>query len=156
MANISLNSNKKTASVIAVAVFLFVLDRYLKSLALANFSYNIFGEWLGFSFVPNYGIAFSLPLGGALLNLLIGGIILGLCTWAGKSYKEAKMGQFYAIFGIIVGAASNLFDRLTYGYVVDYLDLRYFTIFNLADVMVVYGVLWVLYLETVDSSDKIC
>jgi signal peptidase II len=146
MANIWLNSNKKTASVLAVAVFLFVLDRYLKSLAFANFSYNIIGEWLKFSFMQNYGIAFSLPLGGILLNFLIGGIILGLLVWAGKSHKEAKMSQFYAILGIATGAASNLFDRLAYGYVVDYLDLRYFTIFNLADAIIICGVVWLIWL----------
>jgi signal peptidase II len=147
MANIWLNSYKKTALLISVAVFLFALDRYLKNLSLANFSHKIIGEWLQFGFVPNYGIAFSLPLGGALLNFLIGGIILGLLVWAGKSHNEAKMSQFYAILGIATGAVSNLFDRLAYGYVVDYLDLRYLTIFNLADAMIVTGVICLLLLN---------
>ena len=44
------------------------------------------------------------------------------------------------LFAIIMGAASNLFDRLKYGYVIDYLDLKYFTVFNLADAMIIFGV----------------
>jgi len=46
---------------------------------------------------------------------------------------------------VILGAAGNLFDRLKYGYVVDYLDLKYFTAFNLADVMIVAGVIYLIY-----------
>ncbi|MBU1778489.1 signal peptidase II, partial [Patescibacteria group bacterium] len=44
------------------------------------------------------------------------------------------------MFFIIFGAISNLTDRLEYGYVIDYFSLKYFTIFNLADVMIVIGV----------------
>jgi len=42
---------------------------------------------------------------------------------------------------IIFGAISNVLDRLRYGFVIDYLDLKYFTVFNIADIMIVGGVL---------------
>jgi signal peptidase II len=40
---------------------------------------------------------------------------------------------------IIFGAISNLVDRLKFGYVIDYIDIKYFTVFNLADIMIVVG-----------------
>lgn len=41
---------------------------------------------------------------------------------------------------IILGAFSNLLDRIFFGAVVDYIDLKYYTVFNLADVMIVLGI----------------
>ena len=40
---------------------------------------------------------------------------------------------------LVLGAASNLYDRLKYEYVIDYIDLKWFTVFNLADSMIVVG-----------------
>ena len=45
---------------------------------------------------------------------------------------------------IIFGAVSNLYDRLKYGFVIDYFDLKYFTIFNIADAMIFFGALGVI------------
>lgn len=152
MAKVWLNINKKTALFIFVAVFLLGLDRYLKSLALANFSHKILSGWLQFSFVPNYGIAFSLPLGGVLLNSLIFAILFGLLIWGVRLFKEGNLGQLYVLLFLFAGAGSNLWDRLSHGYVIDYLDLRFFTVFNLADVMIVLGVLCLLLTEAKKTS----
>ncbi len=53
---------------------------------------------------------------------------------------------------IIFGAMSNLLDRLKYGCVICYLDLKYFTVFNLADIMIVGGALWLLILITTKNK----
>jgi len=53
--------------------------------------------------------------------------------------KKGEEKNAMYLFLVILGALSNLLDRLKFGYVVDYLDLRYFTVFNLADVMIVGG-----------------
>ena len=123
-------------------VFFIGLDRFFKDLALAGpeREFNLIGEVLKFSHQANYNIAFSLPLAGrALVVLLIliawGLILLALSYWFNRQYDKAA-----SLFLIILGAGSNLFDRLKYGYVVDYFDLKYFTVFNLADAMIVTGV----------------
>jgi lipoprotein signal peptidase len=62
----------------------------------------------------------------------------------------SRRGKFTASVysaAIILGATSNLADRFQYGYVIDYFDLKYFTVFNLADVLIVggtIGLLWFL------------
>jgi signal peptidase II len=44
-------------------------------------------------------------------------------------------------FGLILGGAvGNLIDRVRLGYVVDFIDFRWFPVFNLADSSIVCGV----------------
>ena len=45
---------------------------------------------------------------------------------------------------VIGGSVSNLLDRVRLGYVTDFLDLRYWPAFNLADSFIVIGVLVLL------------
>lgn len=121
-----------------IAVFFVCLDRFLKSCALvADFKFNIWGEFLKFNFIPNPNIAFSLPLGGLFLNLLIPLILLVLLVIINKYWQEDNFVDFVAMVYIFSGAVSNYYDRLVYGYVIDYFDLKYFTVFNVADIMIV-------------------
>lgn len=58
--------------------------------------------------------------------------------------KKQRLIEASAFFLILTGAMSNLYDRLLYGFVIDYIDLKYFTVFNIADVMICGGVTWLL------------
>lgn len=127
----------------ASAIFLLLSDRLFKIFALNYLSrdINLIGEIFKLNFVKNYGIAFSLPLTGTLAIVVILLIILFLIWELIKLYQAGKI-SYAAVLGIIVGgAASNLWDRARYGFVIDYFDLKYFTVFNLADVMISGGVL---------------
>jgi signal peptidase II len=53
----------------------------------------------------------------------------------------------YSLLAIILGSISNLIDRFMYNGVVDYIDLWIFPKFNLADIMIVVGVLLLIILE---------
>ena len=136
---------------IFLAMF-FVGDRFLKFLFVHNYlstPIKIFGDWLALNFTPNYYIAFSLPFGGLGLNLLISFIVLVLFLYiiylifAKKTHKS----EFIPLTILILGAISNLLDRWRYGYVIDYFDLKYFTVFNLADVMIVGAVVIIIWLN---------
>ena len=50
-----------------------------------------------------------------------------------------------ALAAILGGAVGNLLDRLRLGYVVDFLDLRVWPVFNVADSCITLGVMWLLY-----------
>lgn len=133
--NISKIYLKNIVWLIMLTIF-FLVDRYLKILILKTSTQPIIGNVLNFNFVPNYQIAFSLPLSGPLLNILIGLIITGMFSYVCINYKHLKQIELIAFIGIILGAISNLIDRFKYGFVIDYLDLRWFTIFNLADALI--------------------
>lgn len=141
---------KDIAVALVIAIF-FSADRWLKSLALSwqdRPPRSLISSWLDFGFAANEQIAFSLPLGGAWLNYLLGAIIISLSAYLIRLIKRHSQHrqEIYLLSAVIAGALSNLLDRWRHGYVIDYLDLRYFTIFNLADIMISLGVIGLIYL----------
>ena len=142
-------SSKKTAVSILAAVFFIALDRFLKFLAVGGFfneSKIIIGDFFKLNFVRNYNIAFSLPIAGWWLNIVVILIVLALIYNLLYYAEKNDHAKSYLLFLIVLGAASNLFDRLKYGFVVDYFDLKYFTVFNLADAMIVCSVIFLAWL----------
>lgn len=138
--------SEKTWMIITyIIIILFVLgDRFLKYLAARDYfagSQEIIDNIFRLGFAKNYNIAFSLPLGGLILNIIIGLIILWLIGYFLLLIIKEKFIQSSLVLAVLFGAASNYYDRLKFGYVIDYLDLKYFTVFNLADAMIVLGVL---------------
>jgi len=140
--------SKKMAIFIIIAVFLTSLDRFLKFIAINNFfdtPQKIIVNFLNLKFVKNYNIAFSLPVNGLILNFIIILIIIGLLYSLIYLIKKQNYKQSTYLIFIIFGAISNLLDRLEFGFVIDYFDLKYFTVFNLADMMIVGGVIGILF-----------
>jgi len=126
---------KNIAWLVALAIF-FLIDRFLKLIAISSPTKIIINNLLSFNFVPNYQIAFSLPVSGPWLSILISLVIITIFYYLILNYKHLKSLEFISFFGILLGAVSNLFDRLKYGFVIDYFDLRWFTIFNIADALI--------------------
>lgn len=124
----------------------FCLDRYFKIIAINSWpkiSQPLIAGYLNFNFVPNYNIAFSLPLSGPFLTIFIFLIILFLIGYL--FYKRlAPLSERLPLLFIILGSSSNFWDRINYEYVIDYLDLRWFTVFNIADAMISLSVIYLL------------
>lgn len=55
-------------------------------------------------------------------------------------YKKDLVSAFCMML-IALGAISNLIDRMIYGFVIDYFDVRFFSVLNLADIMITLGVM---------------
>lgn len=130
-----------------IAVFLIGADRIFKILAARGCKFEIAGEILKFDFKANHNIAFSLPFAGAWLNAAIAVIILLLVYFLLECLRNGKYGLAACVFFIALGAWSNLLDRIKYGFVVDYFDLKYFTVFNLADAMIAAGAFAALFMQ---------
>jgi signal peptidase II len=154
--NIFKTSLKNVAIILLVAIF-FIADRYLKQLAInwqSESPVKLLDNFFTFTFTPNYYIAFSLPVSGRILTLLIGLIVLALTIFLGYLIKERQSKLLAAgLFLILLGAISNFIDRLSLGYVVDYLYLKHFTVFNLADMYISIGAL--ISLISLKKSHKI-
>ena len=93
----------------------------------------------------NSGIAFSQATGATVAVTVIGLVVLtGLVVVAYRS-RGTMTG---AALGLVIGgAAGNLVDRLVrhhHGAVVDFVDLRWWPVFNVADAAVTTGVLLLL------------
>ncbi len=139
-------TKRKVANIagsLTLAIF-FLADRIFKQLSLDTPDFSIIPGWLDFHFFANRNIAFSLPLSGRWLGILIFIIILGLGLYLSFFWPKLNRIERFGLISVLSGAISNLADRLIYGFVIDYLDLRWFTIFNLADVLIVSGTIVVL------------
>jgi signal peptidase II len=94
--------------------------------------------------VQNTGIAFGLfPSATALVTAFTALAV----AW--MLYFFARSGSRHALLPValgflIGGSASNLLDRLRLGHVTDFVDVRYWPAFNLADSFIVVGVLILL------------
>lgn len=141
-------SSRKNFFVASLVALAFVFDRFFKYLAVNDYfesPLEIIGKWFRLSYAKNPNIAFSLPFNRVLLLFLTSAIIIGLLYYLLSSLKHRNYKSAIYLSAIILGAISNLADRIELQYVIDYFDLRYFTVFNVADIMIVGGVVGFLF-----------
>ena len=105
--------------------------------------------------VNNSGAAFGLMHGQA--PLLVWVSALGLLFFAFFFLKRGiRSGSRLAETGtalVMGGTLGNLYDRLRYGYVIDFIDLRVWPVFNIADSAITVGIgLLAIYLIKEDRS----
>lgn len=137
-------------AIISVIAIFFALDQYLKNLAMSlpiDESWSIIPNFLNFSFSKNPYIAFSLQINSKIITPLIIFILISLAiTIVYFIYKNRKLNlQTILLITIFIGAISNLIDRISYGYVIDYLSLANFSVFNIADAMISVGTISYIY-----------
>ncbi len=120
-------------------------DRLLKWYALSGhvviFQKGIFT----FQLFRNTGIAFSLPFSGPGVWILSAVILLGVGALAARDFKARDLSRLAPFALFLIGALSNLFDRIAYGFTVDYLIFFSRSAVNVADGMIVAGALWLLF-----------
>ncbi len=101
--------------------------------------------------VYNLGIAFGikLPVWLVLLTFIL---IVGVGIWSW--YKDPSHSERGAVgLALILGGAlSNILDRATQGAVLDYIDLKIWPVFNLADTAIFIGVVLLLWYALVSSN----
>lgn len=85
------------------------------------------------TYVENTGAAFGTGRGlSRALALVSVGLVVGLQVLRRKWPKDDQVLQWGALL-VTTGAAGNLYDRLSQGYVVDFLHLHHWPVFNVAD-----------------------
>jgi len=129
-------------------LILFALDRVLKYLFIASdFSGRgrfLLGDFFQLKLSLNRGIAFGFGADYYLIIALYLLIILALVFYLLNAYRKKHWLSAWALTLILTGGCSNLIDRLKYGGVIDYFDLKYFSVFNLADALICLGVVMIL------------
>ena len=128
-------------------VALFIIDRVGKWLALHILpEEGVFAipDVVGFVLERNEGISYSIPFDPTLITVVVSLIIVVLAAAAAVAYRKQNFQLVAPLVIVIFGAFSNLLDRLQHGYVVDYIILTSWPVFNIADVMVSVGALWIV------------
>lgn len=101
---------------------------------------------LSWAYTENRGAAFSLLSGrSAFLILLTAALIAGLLIYLLRRPDIPTL-ERAGLWLIIGGGLGNLWDRLAYGYVIDFIRLDFvrFAVFNAADVFVCAGAFLVI------------
>ncbi|MEA3249329.1 MAG: signal peptidase II [Patescibacteria group bacterium] len=127
----------------AVAFGLFAADIVIKQLVVA-FKPDWGNDLFRFTLYSNTGIVFSLPVPNwiylpvaiAVFGLFVGALALAL--------KRRTSSAPWLTF-VVLGALSNLYDRFAYDATIDYLVFFGRSAINLADVMIVIGVVLFLH-----------
>lgn len=134
------------------SMIIFIIDQIVKlfigfSLEL-NTSLTIFNNFFYISNVHNYGAAFSVLYGNRIFLVIVSIITLILVYYFLLKNKKFDWFNIILYSLLIGGILGNLFDRIMYGYVVDYLDFYVFgynfPIFNIADICIVISVILII------------
>lgn len=134
---------KKFNLIIALGGLL-LIDRLTKTLSL-----------MGMLEISKNRDLFFFDVNQGWLMLWIGLILLLLLIVLIRGWQNKPKLVFFGYLLIIFGGLSNLFDRLIYGYVIDMIHLFSFSVFNLADVMIVLGCILIFDLTFLKSETTI-
>ncbi len=126
------------------AMLALILDQFTKHIIVANFqpgeSRIFIPHIVYWTFVQNTHGAFGL-FGDSPFVLVGMAIVVLAVFWF--AFREAAVKSIVvqiAFGGIVGGAIGNIVDRFHYHFVVDFIDLRWWPVFNVADSCITVGV----------------
>jgi signal peptidase II len=120
-----------------IVVSVIVLDQISKYLITHSLvlgaSLPVIPNFLHFTYTLNTGASFSIFQGQRPVFIILTLIVLAFVFWAVRKIpRDMKMFRFFlALF--CGGTIGNLIDRLYLGAVIDFVNLGWFPIFNVAD-----------------------
>ncbi len=151
----ALKFNKAAPAWLLLSAVIVALDLWTKQIAteaLTLYQPVELTSWLNMTLAHNYGAAFSFlsDAGGWqrwLFTGLAAAVTIVLVVWLARLPAREKL-TGAALSLVIGGAVGNLADRITNGYVVDFIDVYvrdwHWPAFNLADSAITCGVILLL------------
>jgi signal peptidase II len=155
---------KKYFLEIIIILSIFTLDRisksyviYLDKISLKSEIYS--SKFLNIYLIWNEGIAFGLFSFDQnniynFFTILIFIVIIFIIFMIMKSESDKK----YSFLLVLGGALGNFFDRLFYKAVPDFIDFHignfHWFIFNIADIFITLGVLFLIFIEVFSNNKK--
>lgn len=137
----------RSPSVLLYAAIFFIIDRFSK-LIIVNNSHNmplsIIENFFTITFVKNPGVAFGWFPDWRLPPILMALTMIIIITYYSLKLPEEERITRWALALLVGGAVGNLYDRVTYGFVIDFFLFHFgsfdFPVFNIADVIIDLGV----------------
>jgi signal peptidase II len=159
------NIKKSFYIILIIPFFIFILDRiskiYVINLSKSVIDKELFSsKFLNITLIWNEGIAFGLFSFNLnyLYNLLTLIILLVVFIVLMMAIKN-KGYQKYALLMILGGALGNLYDRVFFRAVPDFIDFHvgefHWFVFNVADIFISLGVFFMILSEFIGNNNKI-
>ena len=131
-----------------ISILVIIIDRITKILVenlLDGKVVNIIKNFFYLTCVRNEGAAFSILESKVMLLIILSIFALIFLIYYVTKYNKNGIGYFFLIGGIV----GNLIDRIFLGYVIDFIGLEFFgnsfPIFNIADIFIVLGAIFVIF-----------
>ena len=132
---------------VLLGLIIFIVDQATKYFAFkGNFGSFLFYLRPVFSklLFRNYNFAFSLNFYHPAVYFFYSLLLLSLCIWFYRQHNKSNL-MIFGVTCILAGALSNIYDRISLGYVRDFIFVFWGNIFNLADLSIVIGILMLLF-----------
>ena len=158
------NMLKKNIFYFFFILFIFILDRISKLwiISIFNLENNLeikISSFINLNLIWNKGIAFGLFSYGEKFEYnLLTGLIIMIIAIVFLMIIKTKGFEKYGFLMILGGALGNIFDRLYYSAVPDFIDIYYknfhWFVFNVADIFITVGVLMLIINEITIKNHK--
>lgn len=127
-----------------VALFILSSDQLAKFIVSNKLSLHesipVINGLFSLTLVRNRGAAFGILKNQAPLFILASLFAVGLIYSEIRKNKKSGFGVYaFSLSLILGGALGNLIDRISYGYVIDFLDFHIWPVFNIADSAITVG-----------------
>lgn len=132
--------------ILIISIIFAFLDQLTKYIAVSQLDqpYSLIASFFTLRLEKNFGIAFSIPVPSMIVLVFTVLFLLWGFWWAKREFKINKLEAYVSLGFIGGGAIGNLIDRVHYGYVIDFVSIWKWPVFNLADVGIFIGVLGIL------------
>mgnify|MGYP006099338615 FL=1 len=155
---------KNNLSSFITVFIIFFIDRvfkfYIIELGEQQIQLDIYlNEYLNIYLIWNKGIAFGLmSFNSSVIYNLITLMIVMVCIIILIMITRFEGLKKYLVALILGGALGNLFDRIYYGAVPDFIDLHFksfhWFVFNIADIFITIGIFCLIYVELFLENKK--
>ena len=152
----------KKSFIYSISFIVLLLDQIIKLVVMNNMNLHqeikIIPNFFSLYYVENPGAAFSILGNQTMLLIIVSVVCLILIKEYIKKEKEFSNLSIISLGMIIGGTIGNLFDRILYKAVIDYLAFdifKYsFPVFNLADIAITVGAGLLLLSYFIDNFKK--
>lgn len=163
----SFNIERKYLLLMCITGFLISLDQITKLYVHTQFdlheSVPVIQDFFNITYVRNLGAAFGFlaetpSTFRELFFLAVPPLACLIIIFILKGIDNSDTKQIVAMSSVFAGALGNYIDRLQFRYVIDFLDFHYkefsWPAFNVADISIVLGILFLVFFMLRESPQK--
>ena len=144
-----INIKNKRYYFLLISILIFISDQYTKNIINLNHKSLMNNDLMFFSidYVKNYGAAFNILSGNRIFLSTVSIIITLVLIYFILNKNNLSNLDLLSYSFILGGTIGNGIDRVTNGYVVDFINLNFinFPVFNIADISINIGLIFIIY-----------
>lgn len=150
---------KLSSSIYLIVCFIFFLwvDLYFSTQLVRQLSHglHISNNFFALTYVKNYGAAFSILQNSREILIILSVVAITLLfAYVIRHLKSISYKSIFFIALLSAGIAGNLHERIIYGYVRDFFEIKAFNfpVFNISDIFITISVIALIILILIKKT----